>query len=76
MIRRYGETFFMERPQISIELLFGDGFRGVCLSTYQIRGTGDLTHTKYEYGSANKVGNQDYGPSGGPSYINIQGHLR
>ena len=38
-------------------------------------GTGDLTRTKYEYGSIDEVGNQDYRSSRGPSYINIEGQL-
>ena len=40
-----------------------------------MRGTGDLTCTKYEYGSIDKVGDQDYRPSRGPSYVNIEGQL-
>ena len=61
----------MKRTWTRTKLLLGDGFVGGCLSTYQTRGTGDFTHTKYEY----VVGDQDYGPSRGPSYINIEGQL-
>ena len=71
--RRYDETFLMKRPRTRAKLLLGDGFVGGYLSTYQTRGTGDLTCKKYEYGSSNEVEDQDNGPSGRPSYINIEG---
>ena len=54
----------MERPWIGTEFSLGNSFMGCHLSTYQVRGTGDLTRTQYEYGSTDEEGDLDYGPSG------------
>ena len=44
--RRYDETILMERPRTKAKPLLGDGFVGGYLSTYQTRGTGDLSTYK------------------------------
>ena len=65
----------MERPRTKTKLMLGNGFMGSCQSTYLKRWIGDLTCTKYELCSTNKVGDHDYGALGGPSYINTKGEL-
>ena len=52
---RLDEAFPMERHWIGTKSLFGDGLMGCCLSTYQARGFGDPTHTKYEHGFTKEV---------------------
>ena len=53
---RLDGAFSIERHWTRTQSLLGDGLMRCCLLTYQARGFGDPTHSKYEHGSTNEVG--------------------